>query len=87
MSDNIVPLNTPKQASEDRVKRTLAAIDRMGPELQGLALFGKCKDGTFVTMTANVMDLETLGYSQAQISALSTKMGYYLDTHADDIDI
>lgn len=87
MADNVTKIGTDKQLSEDRVLQVVAAINSLGPELSGLACFGKCKDGTYVTMTANAMDPATLGYSQAQLSALSARLAHYLDSTANTIPL
>jgi hypothetical protein len=87
MDAKVAKLYTDKLISEERVLRVVAAIDQMGPELSAVACFGKCKDGTFVTMTANALDPATLGYSQAQLSSLSADLAYRLNETAHEIDL
>ena len=84
---DILQLKTEKQRQEDQITKVTAAIKQLGPELSGLTCFGKCKDGTYVTMTANAMDPATLGYAQSQLSALSARLAFHMDETANEIEL
>lgn len=85
--DNITTLRTEKVRHEERVAGVVAALNNLSGELSTLTIFGKCKDGTFVTLTANALDPASLGYSQAQLTRMSQHFGDILEMNCEEIEL
>ena len=83
----VTTLNTKKQNRADEVKQGVAAVNQLSTELSAVVVFGKCADGTFVTLTANTMEPEMLGYSYSQLNYMSIHLAQLFEGTAENVQL
>ncbi len=84
---DVTKLPTPHSNRKEQIAQVVAAVNQLSGELSTLVVFGKCEDGTFVTLTANTMSPEMLGYSYCQLNQASLYLAQMFENSATTLPI
>ncbi len=84
---SVTKLITEKTARQAQVDQVVAAINQLENELTAVVVFGKCGDGAFVTLAANTLEPELLGYSYSQLNTQALQLAQMMESTAENVPL